>query len=236
MKRIVGWGIGLMVVGLIYSYYFIIPCTMIDVMDFNKRGNHLYLDATLSQKEGDAVLQHIAQARQRIKDMGGKAEAEPVIIITQTKLHSRLFGVLGASGKAYALPWKHYIVINAHSANVDVLAHELMHIEVEQILGFYKRFFKMPVWLDEGIAMQVDYRSKYDLQSHPYTTQELLVIQTRNKRSEFWTNSRKQNQHNYLLAKAVVYKILQQNPSKNIFERLKEIQEGKAPHEAFKLQ
>ena len=42
-----------------------------------------------------------------------------------------------------------------------MISHELFHTELCARIGYFKSNNKIPTWLDEGLAMQVDHREKY---------------------------------------------------------------------------
>ena len=53
------------------------------------------------------------------------------------------------------------ITLNFHGRSEDVIAHEYAHAELSTRLGFFPRLLHIPIWFDEGLAMQVDLRSDY---------------------------------------------------------------------------
>ena len=54
------------------------------------------------------------------------------------------------------------VVLDLAHFSIDVTAHELVHAELAQRLGFWTRTVKLPVWFDEGIAVQLDRRADFD--------------------------------------------------------------------------
>ena len=54
-------------------------------------------------------------------------------------------------------------MVGPSGQNLDVVAHELMHAEIAERVGWWGRFTQLPVWFDEGLAMQVDLRPRYVL-------------------------------------------------------------------------
>ncbi|MEO8771541.1 MAG: hypothetical protein ABI402_15710 [Ferruginibacter sp.] len=58
-----------------------------------------------------------------------------------------------------------YIIIKDESIDEDIIAHEMSHTILYRNIGWYKRTFKIPTWFDEGLAMQVDERNYYSIDS-----------------------------------------------------------------------
>lgn len=57
-----------------------------------------------------------------------------------------------------------YVVISPNGLDVDVTAHELTHAELHYRLYDGKILPKtiLPIWFDEGVATQNDYRERYN--------------------------------------------------------------------------
>lgn len=135
-------------------------------------------------------------------------------------------------GATHFLPFVPAInVIGPKGTNVDVIAHEWVHAETEHVLGFMMRNYKIPVWLDEGIAMQADYRPDYSRQSlkalidSPDThTPRLEDIA---KAKDFFTRGAQGRLH-YALAKCVVAEVRRKDEGtsqSDQIERLAELHE-----------
>jgi hypothetical protein len=61
-------------------------------------------------------------------------------------------------------PYFSHIVIGPKGFDIDVLSHELCHSEFFERLGYlawYKIKILVPVWFDEGLAMQVNLSQRY---------------------------------------------------------------------------
>ncbi len=47
--------------------------------------------------------------------------------------------------------------------DINILSHEISHTVLYRKIGWYRLHFKIPTWFDEGLAMQVDDRDYYSI-------------------------------------------------------------------------
>ena len=106
--------------------------------------------------------QLLQEAKDRIEAKFGIMQSEPVIVFFE-KQDSFWPLQLNKYGSASFLGSKTCVVIGPKGQNVDVIAHELMHAETEHRVGYWRRWLEVPIWFDEGLAMQVDHRERYNL-------------------------------------------------------------------------
>ncbi len=215
-----------------FVYANFIRCAMINFSNFKKIEKNLYVENTFKDSEHKHIQSLITDAKVRIADKFGKLSSNPTIIIaknpdTTLKYSTNLYA------NTYTSPWGNYVIIGSKGHSVDVIAHELLHAEVSKRLGYFTKLFQFPVWLDEGIGMQVDYRKRYNISS--ISDSEIIRVQTLNSVSSFWTNSKKQTIKNYQGAKYVVYKILAQYPEKELFSLLLKVKNGENIKDIFSL-
>jgi len=147
-----------------FLYANFIRCIMIDFSDFKKIEKNIYTENIFTDNENKYIQSLITNAKRRIINKFGKLSSNPTIIIikdhdTSLKYSTNLYG------NTYISPWGNYVVIGSKGHSIDIIAHELLHAEVAKRLGYIIRQFKFPVWLDEGIGMQVDYRKRYIVNS-----------------------------------------------------------------------
>jgi hypothetical protein len=132
------------------------------------------------------IMQSIASARSRIESKFGPLSADPRIILTRTQEDAATFGVPEAApGSPYTLPWGSYIVLTPEGRNVDVVAHELVHAEIAERVGYGIYCFVLPAWFNEGMAMQVDLR-KQKIWRYIQEGVELPPVSTLESRGDFY--------------------------------------------------
>ena len=102
--------------------------------------------------------QALRVAKERVADLFGGVSSTPKIGC----LWQPSFGLGRTIGTTnFALGFDALILLNADGNDVDVIAHEWAHAELAERVGFLDRNFVLPTWVDEGVAMQVDYRPAY---------------------------------------------------------------------------
>lgn len=139
-----------------------IACSLVGHSDFVQIGENVYVAPDTSDEYRKQLLSLIEEAKSRVVSTYGHLESSPVIIAAMDMDSLRWF-----SSNEYAtthfLPGRSFIVIGPKGHNTDVISHELVHSGTFEQVGHWARTLYIPVWFDEGVAMQVDYRKQYDL-------------------------------------------------------------------------
>jgi hypothetical protein len=115
---------------------------------------------TFEPAELDQFSNYVVQGRSRIEKHLWESKSSPTVLFLDGK---KVFGLLNYNqhGSALTLPTKTCLLIGPKGANVDVVAHELVHADIAGTLGYWN-YLSFPAWINEGIAMQVDYRKQYN--------------------------------------------------------------------------
>ncbi|MCP4492729.1 MAG: hypothetical protein GY820_36300 [Gammaproteobacteria bacterium] len=229
-------GLLLFVVGAGYLYAHVVHAATISYSNFEKHDERIYIDNLLKNEEKKNVLLLLKEAENRIIKSFGEYTATPKIIVVSTDKGAKKYGLGGSPGIVHIAPWEQYMIININKSGIDVIAHELLHTEVTKRLGYLIWQIKMPVWLNEGIGMQVDYRQQYKNDNKRISAEEFSKIVTLQKSSDFWSNDREQNIENYRLSKAAVSEILKHSGNKSMYSMLTKIKEGESAHLAFRVE
>jgi hypothetical protein len=187
---------------------------------------------TDSQSDTDQYryVQLVRDARSRIEATFGPPEAKPVLVFF-SKLRTFWFFKPDAFGSTQFMGNRACVLIGPKGAGVDVVAHELMHAEIHYRVGYLKRFFQIPTWFDEGVAMQVDHRSLYllsqqDSQNAPY-------VRSLKTPTTFFNGDELTTARNYESAKLVVAAWLQKVGTTSLYARLRDIKAGTSISEMF---
>ncbi len=137
---------------------------------FAKVGERVYVDRGWA---GDArqLLSLVEEARGRVETFFGEVRSAPVLIVSDDagKIerlggdHDTMTVVLGGA--------RSYTAVSSEFLNVDVLAHEMTHAETHRRIYADGRSAsgRIPIWFDEGLAVQNDYRE-------PYTEEAWLAL------------------------------------------------------------
>jgi len=124
----------------------------------------IYISPTSTEEQKTQFLELVRNAKNRIVNTYGEFTASPIIIVCHNAKQREKFST-NSFASAKLLPFsdnKAYIVVGEKGHNLDIVAHELMHAEVFHRIGYYNQLVKIPVWFNEGVAMQVDHREKYN--------------------------------------------------------------------------
>jgi hypothetical protein len=180
-----------------------------------------------------ARLQRLrAQARARIAAFYGMPRAAPAVVFIGDAPTFAPLNLNPTAGTRF-LPGGACVYVGPHGENLDVLAHELMHAEVFERVGFWTRVRGVPTWFDEGIAMQVDGRDAFDLDSHARTPERTAFVRELATSGQFFAADGPALTANYAAAKAQVAHWLQSTPPRGLYGRLERLRRGERFAEAM---
>ena len=165
MKRaslIAANSLALLSAGLAFYAHDGVACSFVAYSDFVQIEENVYVAHDSSTEDRTQLLSLIHQAKSRVASTYFHLESTPVIIAAR-RMDSLKWYSANEYASTHFLPWQSYIVLGPEGHNTDVIAHELVHSGVFEQIGYWVRLIHIPVWFDEGVAMQVDYREKYDL-------------------------------------------------------------------------
>jgi len=157
-----------------------VACVFIDQSRLVEYTNNRYSQSTDTNihERYDALL---TDARQRVVNTFGSSNSDPLIIFFDSADAFPFFNP-NPFGSAQFIGNRACLFIGPEGQNVDVVAHELMHADIFNHIGPFKRWLHLPMWVDEGLAMQVDFRPQYQL--NDISDAELIDVET-------WTTYRK---------------------------------------------
>ena len=201
---------------------------------FKEIKDNIFIDKNYL-KEEEQLLSTIDAAKERNKAFFGELQGSTVVIITDDKEKLKRLGnpSSGAFTTTYVFYGAHnYTVVNGEKADLDILSHELSHSEIHS--RFYKgkliKKYSLPVWFDEGLAMQNDYRNKYS-ESEFEKISEVRDI-TAVKDEEFFDSNKEKRVENYILAKHRVGLLIKENGKE---ETIKLLYDNKGEEFNFKV-
>ncbi len=200
-----------------------VACALIDLGAMDTLSDGTRVEPGYSAAERVEISQLLASARARIDKTFGAPQARPIVAFRK---EPRLFGLpLNAYGSTTFVGSRACVVLGPNGHNLDVVAHELMHAELFDRLGPWSRLTQLPVWFDEGLAMQVDFRPAYELpQSEPSETAFVRRLTTAHQFSAVQTDA--QLTHHYAAAKAEVARWLPEVGASSVYSRLERLRQG----------
>ncbi len=184
-------------------------------------------DGTLIPPGASPELRRLAvdlrtRAEDRITTIFGAPHARPLVVFMD-KMNGWWALDRNATAGTDFVPTHVCVVIGPDGRNVDVVAHELMHAEVFGRLGYARRLTQIPIWFDEGVAMQVDHRVQFD---RPVGMGDTAFVRALDTGPEFFLFEDGKHVRNYAAAKHEVRRWLGDDGHHALYPRLERIRAG----------
>lgn len=149
---------------LLGSLYFLYPqifyCELIACSNFRSDNRKTYFSPNIPKRRYNGLQSIVAQAEARVDSFYKGRKSRPKIIICQTpQQYQRYCSSTEGAGCSIGTPWGNsYVILNAQGMNVDVIAHEMSHIELLKRVGWWRTTTDVPQWFNEGLALMLDRR------------------------------------------------------------------------------
>jgi hypothetical protein len=187
----------------------------------------VYAARDLPLEERRRALTALRAARGRIAGTFGVPVARPTTIIAADDREAARLGLVGnVPGTAFISPLRTEVVLNLAHFSIDVTAHELVHAEVAHRLGFWTRTVKLPVWFDEGVAIQLDRRAPYLVDCGAVGEERIRAVRQLTTVRRFWHGDRGRIMRNYQAAKCAAAEVLAQHPPQTLYASLARLARG----------
>lgn len=177
------------------------------------------------QKYPATVDQLLSESRIRIKNTFGVPGAKPIVVFFNDK-NAFLPLKLNEYGSTQFIGSRVCVMIGPKGKNIDVVAHELMHAEIAAQVGYWNRLTQLPVWFDEGLAMQVDFRPQYVLRDGAGAGTR--YVKTLGSVREFFVPNSDLLTMNYASAKAEVASWVAGVGHKSVYGQLERVRAGES--------
>jgi hypothetical protein len=227
MRRLL-WGV-LLVLSAVTAALFAFPgqaaCTVAPLLGVKAQSVDVMVDPQLNTAQ---LVQLIDAARARIHQTFGPSSAKPTFVFYTDSQWSKFFK-LSPTASTHLLGSYACITVGANGQNIDVIAHELMHAELNQRVGAWQRFRQIPPWFDEGLAMQVDHRAQYDTQSS-LNDAGILAVKQLQSGKDFYVADEPTLTAHYAAAKHAVRQWLFTVGNQNLYAHLDKIKHGQSFH------
>ena len=207
-------------------------CLFVDFYPFEKEGK-IYFPKGLSYEQKAELKNLIILAENRVAKFWGEKKTDPKFIFCNTQELYQKFGSHYPSPAAAIMHIGSYVVISNDGVDLDIISHELSHTELFERIGAWNRTFKIPVWFDEGLAMQVDHRSYYSLDTLKVLSngfQSLPDVKSMDNYSQFGSGTREEVMMNYRAAK---YEVAKWYSPEKLDSFIDAINEGNSFNEAY---
>ena len=200
-------------------------CALIDVVPFVRLPDGTFVEANSGNQDQSAVLELISGARTRIQKKFGTPRAQPIVVFFNNR-HAFWPLRLNEYASTSFAGTRACVMVGPKGQNVDVVAHELMHAELFDRVGYWRRITQIPVWFDEGLAMQVDLRPRYVLPGG--ASAKTRSVRTLENARDFFQSDDDLLTWNYAAAKAEVAHWLADAGNASVYSRLERIHAGES--------
>lgn len=195
---------------------------------FKEVRNNIFIDKNYLNEE-EEILSMIDIANERNEDFFGELEGKTVIIVTDDEEKLNKFGNPSSTAftTTYVFKGAHnYTVLSGEKAELDILAHELSHAEIHSRLYKNKWSSKdsIPIWFDEGLAMQNDYRDKYSESEFEKISDARDITDISDE--AFFDSNKEIRVENYILAKHMVSTLIKDKGKEQIFNLIDRVNNG----------
>jgi hypothetical protein len=201
-------------------------CALIEFSGLETLPDGTRIQASSTNAQRQAILEIQTQAQTRIENMFGASRAKPLVVFLNNPATVFTFKSNGYGGTFFVGP-RVCVILGPQGTNVDVVAHELLHAELSERVGPWRRFSEIPAWFDEGVAMQVDFRSRYD-SSQIVDAAELALLRTLRSMDQFNAGNHEEITRHYARSKRAVAQWLEKIGRSNLYARLERIRAGES--------
>jgi hypothetical protein len=210
-------------------------CLLVGTADLKTLPDGTLTDST-SEPEQLRFMQLAQEARTRIEKTFGATQAKPVLVFFKSATGFGAFK-LNSYGSTQFLGSRVCAMLGPDGQNVDVVAHELMHVELHHRVGYLRRFLEIPAWFDEGLAMQVDLRSQYDLlpENAKNTAPNTVWIRQLDSQAAFNKGDDAALTRNYATAKSEVAAMMSKLGASTLFARFEQVKAGESFTKVFNV-
>ena len=202
----------------------LIASTLIKHSEFIQIDKDVFVSPDTSKVQQRELIELLQKAKARIINKFGSYTVSPIIIFSNDNKQLKTYSNNNYGNTDFTLNTA-YIVVGENGKNIDVVSHELVHAELFHRIGYVNRWLQIPVWFDEGIAMQVDLRAKYANPTN--TTTDIKKLKSVN---EFYSGDISEH---YSLAKFEIKNWLKEHGDEAFYKLLDEIKTGSSFQEAY---
>ena len=241
-QKIVGTIVGLfIVIGIFFTWFTNIGYIItVPIRGYKQVKENIYIDKDFTGNVSN-VLAIIDEAHTRLTNFWGDTESKPIIIISNNQDELKKLGWAGSPALTTTIIFfgaHNYVVISPNGLNVDVTAHELTHAELHDRLYNGKILPQRlaPVWFDEGVALQNDYRENYNYDAWKRVTNDGNNITDFSKietERQFHDSNIDVRRYNYIISKHEVGEWIKTHSVEELIVLINAINKGKSFNELY---
>ena len=147
-----------------------------------------------------------------------------------------LYKKYGQKGTAALTRLGTYVIVPATGLEAEILSHEFCHAEIFNNVGrsWWVYYQRLPIWFDEGIALQFNNNGIYSEKSlASIKSMSLKELRKIDKPRYFYTDNYNQVLHHYCVSKIEISRWLSIHNKEDLFKVFKALKDGKDFYEAY---
>ena len=203
---------------------------------FMQIADNVYINRD-NAKSPEEILAQIEQAEDRVRAFYGELHYKDetlIIVCDDPGLKEKLGG--GKSTFTMLVPSKkHYICLSDDYFNLDIVSHEITHAELHTRLN-PNALMNIPMWFDEGLATQNDYREKYSEENWAALTdngKDAVALEDMDGASEFHTRDDEKRYLHYVNAKHEVAQWMEEHKREGLLDLIDRLNNGEDFHSVY---
>lgn len=195
---------------------------------FQKISDNIYVNKGNDMDSGE-ILELVQKAQERTERFYGELKCldDTVMIICDDEDISEKIGDKETASTTFPKK-KNYICISNENLNLDILSHEMTHAELHYRLK-RKALLSLPVWFNEGVATQNDYREAYSDENWALETdngKNTIDCKDMDTPDEFYAGTNFDKHKRYINAKHEVSRWLDVHGQQGLIKLIDELNNG----------
>ncbi len=193
-KLFVGTMLGLGLFTLLGAFFqrHALACDLLPLLDYPRIDEQMFVQPGMTEAQIEALRMHASAASARIRDTYGAPISRPRMLITSDVAMAARWGA-NHTASMHRMPWGSCIIVGPNGQNVDVIAHEWLHAEIMERVGFLRFLQEIPIWFDEGAALTLDHRPPFLPENISLSAAEILAVQKLGRARDFFSGNTRQN-------------------------------------------
>lgn len=183
--------VSLVLIGGVFQRH-ALACEFLPLMKVQEITSEVFLIGEVSEKQANSIDGYIESASERIRHVYGEPVSKPRFVITHDASNAGKWGA-NETASMHRMPWRACIIIGPEGQNIDVIAHEWLHAEIQHRVGFFRFLSQIPVWFDEGAALTLDYREPFLPENIDLTATEINAVKKLKSGRRFFSGNVRQN-------------------------------------------
>ncbi|WP_181956101.1 hypothetical protein [Dyadobacter psychrotolerans] len=153
-------GLFALITAFLILYPELFNCEIIRSSEFREVKQGIFVSPDITASQSSKILKTVRRSEARVDSFYAGKKSRPVIIIcSNPQQYEKYCNSSEGAGCSLGTPWgSSFIILNAEGMNVDVISHEMSHIELLARLGWFKTVTEVPQWFNEGVALMLDRR------------------------------------------------------------------------------